>query len=254
MASAPHESPRLSSALRLKLRLGERLLPIDQQIAARRLRLLELFSSPSSSSSSSFSWDTFAGRFARSSEAHVCAARAAFTGFLGTIREVLGDGAGVREASIVFAFFASDVPDANGRAAAANLASRLGAATVIAKRAFLSMREAVAFLDSWRRSHAHDDASPSKASAAAGGGGGGASGGSGAPGGIRTRPTEILSLLTLPLVYRGNVVREEGIEPSRLSARAPKTRVSTIPPFAQNGAGGRIRTDGHPLTKRVLYP
>ena len=180
MASAPHESPRLSSALRLKLRLGERLLPIDQQIAARRLRLLELFSSPSSSSSSSFSWDTFAGRFARSSEAHVCAARAAFTGFLGTIREVLGEGAGEREASIVFTFFASDVPDANGKAAAANLASRLGAATVIAKRAFLSMREAVAFLDSWRRSHAHDDASPSKASAAAGGGGGGASGGSGA--------------------------------------------------------------------------
>ena len=54
---------------------------------------------------------------------------------------------------------------------------------------------------------------------------------SGAPGGIRTHPTEILSLLTLPLVYRG-MVRGEGLEPSRRWAQASKACVSTIPPSA----------------------
>ena len=58
----------------------------------------------------------------------------------------------------------------------------------------------------------------------------------GAPGGIRTRPTGILSSLTLPLVYRG-MVRGEGLEPSRLSAQASKACVSTIPPSAHYVVG-----------------
>ena len=91
--------------------------------AARSARLLELGSSPVastiSSQPSSFSWDAFAGRYARSSEAHVCAARAAFNGFLESVRDALGESAGEREALVIYNFFASYVYEANGKAAAA---------------------------------------------------------------------------------------------------------------------------------------
>ena len=36
------------------------------------------------------------------------------------------------------------------------------------------------------------------------------------------------------------MVREEGLEPSHLPARAPKTRVSAIPPFARYMVGETV--------------
>ena len=49
------------------------------------------------------------------------------------------------------------------------------------------------------------------------------------------------------------LVREKGLEPLHLTARAPKTRVSAIPPFARYGRGCRIRTDDPRFPKPMLY-
>ena len=49
------------------------------------------------------------------------------------------------------------------------------------------------------------------------------------------------------------LVREEGLEPSHLTARAPKARVSAISPSAQCGRGCRIRTDDPRFPKPMLY-
>jgi hypothetical protein len=49
------------------------------------------------------------------------------------------------------------------------------------------------------------------------------------------------------------LVREEGLEPSRLTARAPKARVSAISPFARCGRGCRIRTDDLLRPRQALY-
>ena len=49
------------------------------------------------------------------------------------------------------------------------------------------------------------------------------------------------------------LVREKGLEPLHLTARAPKTRVSAIPPFARYGRGCRIRTDDLLRPRQALY-
>jgi hypothetical protein len=70
----------------------------------------------------------------------------------------------------------------------------------------------------------------------------------------RSYEQRILSPHRLPLrhgpVY---MVREEGLEPSHLSARAPKTRVAAITPLARCGRGCRIRTDDLLRPRQALY-
>ena len=76
----------------------------------------------------------------------------------------------------------------------------------------------------------------------------------GAPGEIRTHTLQILSLLPLPLGYRGiKLVGLERFELSRLATLDPKSSVSAVPP-QPHGASGETRTHGNHFIRMAPSP